>query len=193
MARIKVSNKEPEVPVFTEIPETVDEEAPLYDESPEAAKLWAKQVWFHRSLPVKTIAELIGVHNTRMLGWVSVWRRERQAIEEKRLAKATRAVADRVERVFDKVLTVLEVSANDLLANNASLTVDQFKGFTSSAEALFKMQQLASGRPTEILGGAESLTWGNVLAKLQEVDIVDYGTKKAIDVTPVVAGVPKDD
>lgn len=160
-----------------------------YADSPAAAKLWAKSMWLARLESAPKLAETIGVPNGTMYKWISSWNREITDVESKALAKVEKKYSKRVEVIFNKMLQVMDKSANHILNSNMVLTIDQFKGFTSAAETLFKMKQLEEGKPTEIYGG-ETLTWEKVLVRMKEVDIVEYDEGRVL-VRPMTEAVPE--
>ncbi len=185
MARINVEAETVEVSPHLELADV----APFYNDNPVEAKVWAQVAWMNKLESTPRIAELIGVAPVTVRNWITKWKKKVDKFEAEALESTVDKFSGRVESVLNKVLTVLDKSASHILENNVMLNVDQFKGFVSSAESLYKMKQLEEGKPTEIYS-SKNLTWEGVLVKLKEVDIVEYDGR-TIDVKTLTQVVPE--
>lgn len=185
MARISVEAERIEVEPHLELADT----PPFYTDSPLEAKVWAQVAWMNKLESTPRIAELIGVAPVTVRNWITKWKKKVDKFEADALEETVGKFSGRVETVLNKVLSVLDKSADHILENNVMLNVDQFKGFVSSAESLYKMRQLEEGKPTEIYS-SKNLTWEGVLVKLKEVDIVEYDGR-TLDVKTLTQVVPE--
>lgn len=161
----------------TEIGAYVPKDGPkMYDENPAEALLWAKQQYLGCTMSVAEMARHSGIPEWRLRRWITQhgWNKEKRKAEKEIYDEVVKRKGIQFTQVLDKLLLVLDRRAEQILADNEKININEFNKLTNSAETLHRMEQLRIGAPTQIYDHSVKLTREAVVKKLLEVDIIDY-------------------
>jgi hypothetical protein len=121
------------------------------------------------------IAKALGLPLNNVHYWSKAdgWDDAKDEAAEDAIREVVVLSADRIKTTLANTLTVIERNVKHYKEQDEPLTISEVDKLTNIFERLFKVSQLVTGNPTEIFQG-ENITIHTILAKLKEVDVIEY-------------------